>query len=63
MWEDIIRIIIVLALSWGAYALNEALNPVAKMKQILGIVIIVVCILFCVAPVVDVIKLALGSIH
>lgn len=63
MTEDIIRIVIIAILTWGLYALNEALNSVAKLKTVLAIVIIVVGCLFLITPVVDVISLALNSVH
>jgi hypothetical protein len=63
MWQDIVRILIVLVLAWGAYSLNNILNPHAKAKQILGIVIICVGALFLIAPIVDVIRIALDSVH
>ena len=63
MWQDIVRILVILVLGWGAYALNNALNPHAKAKQILGIVILAVAALFLIAPLVDVVKIALSSVH
>jgi hypothetical protein len=63
MVEDIVRIVIILVLTWGCYALNEALNSVPKLKQVLAIVIIVVGCLFLVQPVVDIINMALSSAH
>ena len=63
MQEDIIRIVIVLVFSGLCYGINAALNPVAKVKEILGYIIIAVCILFLVGPVVDVISQALNSVH
>lgn len=63
MESDIIRILLTIAIAWGLYALNEALNSVPKLKQVLAIVIILVGLLFLIAPVVDVFNIALGSVN
>ena len=61
MIEDIVRVAIVCLVTWGCYALNAALNTVAKLKEVLSIIIIVVGCLFLVQPVVDIIHMALNS--
>lgn len=63
MTEDIIRIVIILILTWGCYALNEALNTAPKLKPVISIVVLVVGCLFLITPVVDLISIALNSVH
>jgi len=63
MEQDLIRIGIVILLTWGGLALNGAVNSVPKLKQILDIVIILVGCLFLITPVVDLINIALSSVH
>lgn len=63
MEQDIIRIVVIIVLTWGLYALNNALNSVPTLKQVLSVVIIVVGCLFLITPVVDVISMALNSVH
>ncbi len=62
MEQDIIRIVVITVLTWGCYALNNALTP-EKLKSILAIVIIVVGCLFLITPIVDVVSIALNSVH
>ncbi len=63
MQEDVIRIVIIVLLTWGFWALNEALNSLPKLKSVLSIIIIVVGCLFLITPVVDLISIALNSVH
>ena len=63
MLADIVRIVIVLIVGWGCYALNDAINTIPKLKQVIAIVIILCACLFVVAPIVDLIGLALSSAH
>ena len=63
MEYDIIRIVVIILVTWGLWALNGALNPIPKVKEVLSIVVIVVGCLFLITPVVDVISLALNSVH
>lgn len=63
MTEDIIRIVIILILTWGCYSLNEALNTAPKLKPVISIVVLVVGCLFLITPVVDLISIALNSVH
>ena len=61
MLADILRIAIVLIVGWGLWALNDALVSFPKAKQIIGIIIIVCGCLFLIAPLVDLVQLALNS--
>lgn len=63
MQHDIVLIIIIVLLTWAAWSLNETLNKVATLKPVLSIVIIVVGCLFLINSVVDVISIALNSVH
>lgn len=61
MWPDLARVCVVGIVGWGIYALNGILNPSAKLKQIVGVIIIVVTILFLIVPTIDIIQLAFSS--
>lgn len=60
MEQDIIRIAIIVVITWGLWALNNAVTP-PKVKEILSIVILVAGCLFLISPLVDVINIALNS--
>ena len=61
MENDVIRLAVTVVLGWAAWYSNQRLNPIAALKNVLDVVIIVVAVLFCITPVVDIIKIALHS--
>lgn len=63
MWDDVIRIAVVLIVASLAYVLNSYLNPNAKAKAIIGAIVLAVGALFLISPLVDVVRQALSSVH
>lgn len=63
MQHDIVNIFVIGLLTWGIWALNERCNGVPNVKPALSIIIIMVGCLFLITPVVDVITIALNSVH
>lgn len=61
MKEDIIKILVICVFTSICWAINNYMNPIPSIKQILGIIIIGVGILFLISPVCDVITIALHS--
>lgn len=61
MEDLIIRLIVIIVLGWAAWFANQKLNPIAALKNILDVLIIVVVVLFSISPIINIIKIALHS--
>lgn len=63
MQQDIIQVLVIVLVTWGIWAINEAIDTIPKVKPTLSIIVILVGCLFLITPLVDVISHALNSVH